>query len=123
MPKTIEQLRREITRERSKVNKEKRIFQAKLERKKLETELKELKNPSIRKRRELFKRLGRGLKITGKKVGRAIRKQAILIKEQQERDNRTALRQNKKIRIPKKRKKMRKKKRGGVTFGDIGTFP
>ncbi len=99
----LSRLRKQIAEERRKLAKQQQIGKTQEEKRILKKELAFLKSPSRRITSKLGRRLGRGLKITGKKVGKALLKQVRLIQEQQERERRVQLKL-KKLQIKTSRK-------------------
>ena len=75
----LEKLRRELARSKQRTKIERTKLDIELEKRKIKKELFILKNPTV-------SRVGRGLKILGKKAGGVISRQAVLIKERQERE-------------------------------------
>ena len=99
----LKRLRKQIAEQRRKLAKQQEIVKTQEQKRILRKELALLKSPTKRTASKLGKRLGRGLKITGKKVGKALLKQARLIQEQQERERRAQLKL-KKLQISASRK-------------------
>lgn len=99
----LNRLRKQIAEQRRKLAKQQEIVKTQEQKRILRKELALLKSPTRRTTSKLGKRLGRGLKITGKKVGKALLKQARLIQEQQERERRAQLKL-KKLQISASRK-------------------
>ncbi len=84
---TLKQLQKQIAKEKAKIASKRRQDELALEKVGLERELKFLKRSTSTKRNiAVARRTGRGLKILGGKVGRAVIRQGSLIKEQQLRD-------------------------------------
>ncbi len=114
---TITQLRTQIARERTRKKKIKTQLDLEIEKSNLQLELKKLqRKPSTLRNIKFAKRTGRGLKILGKKTFKVIKKQAILIKDQQLRDQALARKQSlpktklvKRIEITGKGKKKKRK--------------
>ncbi|MHA1482095.1 MAG: hypothetical protein ACTSQA_01490 [Candidatus Heimdallarchaeaceae archaeon] len=82
----LRKLKKQIAKARTEIAKREELAKTKAERRKLQSELSLLKSPTKRTAIQLAKRLGRGFKFISVKTGKAIREQAILIKEQQERE-------------------------------------
>ncbi len=100
---TIKQLKVQIARERTRRKAIKTRLDIEVEKANLQLELKKLqRKPSTLRNIKLAKRTGRGLKFIGKKTFKVVKKQAILIREQQLRDQALARRETKNL---KKRKK------------------
>lgn len=110
--KEIERLRKEIAKERLKVQKASLVAKAKIQRSQLKRELFELQNP---KKFALGRRLKRGFKIGAKKVKTGFLKQGRLIKAQQERE--TAI--QRKIQRPRKIKKRKSIVEDGGFFAPL----
>lgn len=90
---TIKQLKEQIARERARKNALKTRIDLEVEKANLQLELKKLqRKPGTLRNIALAKRTGRGLKIIGKKTFKAVKKQALLIKDQQLRDQALARR-------------------------------
>lgn len=116
---TIKQLRKQILREKARKEKIKTKLDLEVEKANLQLELKKLqRKPSTLRNIAIAKRTGRGLKFIGKKAFAAVKKQAILIKEQQLRDEALARKQSgigkkqkliKRIEITGKGKKRKRK--------------
>ncbi|MHA1201312.1 MAG: hypothetical protein ACTSQ4_02170 [Candidatus Heimdallarchaeaceae archaeon] len=91
MVKTIAQLRREIARERSNIQKEIKRAKSTGEVKQLKSELFRLKNRGLFKAGEKARRIGRKLSKSGEKIFKKaaplVQKQAKLIREQQLRED------------------------------------
>lgn len=92
----LKKLRKELATEKKKFKIVRTKADIELEKRRLKKELFLLKNPTV-------SRIGRGFKVLGKKAGKGIARQAVLIKERQEREAK------------------RPKKKGGIT-GDFDPF-
>ncbi len=105
----LKSLRKKIDIERAKI----RLGQQKrdliLQESRMRRELFLLQNP---RKTEFGKRIGRGLKITGRKVGGALIKQGRLISQQQERDRRLDEARRVRERRPIKVRKIKRTSRG-----------
>lgn len=103
---SIQQLKSLIAKERARLAKVQ-------QRERLQTELRELQ-VGQRTGVRLVRRLGRGLKITGKKVGGALARQAKRIAEQQERQRIAESKIRRRTKLPKRRKARRPRDEGGL---------
>ncbi|KKL80431.1 hypothetical protein LCGC14_2004820 [marine sediment metagenome] len=103
----LKNLQRQLREGERKVKRAEDITQIEFEKRKIRKQLLLLKNP---RKVALARRLGRGFKITGKKVGKALIKQGKLISEQQERDRRLSTAREKTLSRPVKIRKSKKKK-------------
>ena len=84
---TIEQLKKQIERERERKRNLKTKIDLEVEKANLKLELKKLqRKPGTLRNIKIAKRTGRGLKLIGKKTFKVVKKQALLIKAQQDRD-------------------------------------
>ncbi len=123
---TIRQLKAQISREKAKKKTAQLRVSLEDEKIQLQQELKILqRKPSTVKNIKLLKRTGKGLKLIGKKSFDAVKKQAILIKEQQLRDQALARRDAKiEKKIKGKRKKVKKniKSNQDEFFGGLQEF-
>ncbi len=103
---SIKRLKQQIERERAKKKAIKTKIDLEVEKAGLQLELKKLqRKPSTSRNIKALQRTGRGLKVIGKKTFAVVKKQAILIKEQQLRDQALARKQ---AEIGKKQKLVRK---------------
>ena len=103
----LEKLRRELAAGKEKVEQAEAKAEIQLEKTQIRKQLILLKHP---KKIALAKRFGRGFKVTGKKVGTALIKQARLIEAQQERDRRLDVARERMLSRPVKVRKGKKKK-------------
>ena len=117
--KELELLRKQLAEGQSKVKLAETKAGIEIEKSKIRKELILLKHP---KKIALAKRLGRGFKVTGRKVGTALIKQGKLIAQQQERDRRIEVAREKIISKPVKVRKSKKKKRVSSNNLGVGGF-
>ena len=111
---TIEQLKKQIQAEELKISKAKKKQDLEFEKAKLSKQLKVLRrSPSTKKNIALAKKTGTQIKKFGGIAGRAILKQAKLIKEQQMREDAAFAQRNKQLSTAAKKtgKKLAKKSR------------
>ncbi len=117
--KELELLRKQLAEGQSKVKLAETKAGIEIEKSKIRKELILLKHP---KKIALAKRLGRGFKVTGRKVGTALIKQGKLIAAQQERDRRIEVAREKILSKPVKVRKSKKKKRVSSNNLGVGGF-
>lgn len=110
----LETLRRQLREGEKQVKRAEKKSQIEFEKSRIRKQLLLLKHP---RKIALARRLGKGLKITGKKVGKAFLKQGRLIAAQQERDRRL---QNAREKILTKPIKIRKSKKKRVSSNNLG---
>ena len=114
----LEQLRRELREGEKEVRRASERTQIELQKSKIRKQLLLLRNP---RKVALTRRLGRGFKVTGKKIGKTLLKQGRLISEQQERDRRLEVARGKRVSKPVKIRKSKKKKVSSNNLG-VGGF-
>lgn len=114
--KELEELRKQLAEGQIKVKRAEEKSNIELEKARIRKELILLKHP---KTVALGRRFGRGLKVTGKRVGSALIKQGKLIAAQQERDRRLEVAREKML---SRKVKVRKGKKKG-TPSQIGLSP
>ncbi len=108
-------LRRQLREGERQVTREQEKTQIELEKSKIRKQLLLLRNP---RKVALARRLGKGFRITGKKIGKALIKQGRLISEQKERDRRLITAREKSLSKPVKIRKSKKKKSSNANVFD-----